>query len=276
MWGEAAMLRILQLAKEWRRAREVIKMVWQAKGFEQGKFVLRYPDLPWYRTHAKAIMEILLSVATKLEQDSGLNLPDPTLCYVTTPEQAEIINKGAIGRTYHFAVTIGLHQNHLSTFAQTLAHELAHVLSLKLGNYETPFKGEGFACYLAASAGVDLMPMGLPVHYYPKWLISRGVSLRLGALWQRCDYSPELYDLAWSFTTFLAVQYGKERYFAFYADKSKDLNKRLIKFFGATALTLQEKWSEFVWENVDAQPEQIREMHRELGWVCSRALWLRQ
>lgn len=119
------------------------------------------------------------------------------------------------------------------------------------------------------------MPMGLPVHYYPKWLISRGVTLRLGAFWHLRDYSLGLYDLAWSFATFLVVQYGRERYFAFYADKSKDLNERLLKFFSATALTLQERWSEFVWESVDADPEQICEMHRKVGRVCSRSMWLK-
>lgn len=269
-------MRIVQLIKEWRRAKEVIKMVWQSKGFEQGKLIFRYPDLPWYEVHSKAMAGILLSIATKLEQDSGLSLPNPTLCYVTTPEQAEIINRGAIGRAFPFAIVVGLPQDQLSALANVSAHEFAHVLSMQLGNYETPFKGEGFACFLAAMSGIDIMPMGLPVHYYPKWLISRGVTLRLGALWQRSDYSPGLYDLAWSFATFLATQYGKERYFAFYADKSKDLNKRLVKFFGVTALTLQEKWSEFVWESVDATPEQIREMHREIGWICSRAMWLRK
>ncbi|MCS7264481.1 MAG: hypothetical protein NZ805_06580 [Armatimonadetes bacterium] len=166
-------------------------------------------------------------------------------------------------------------QDLLSTLAQISAHEFAHVLSTRLGWYETPFKGEGFACYSAAESGIDLMPMGLPVHYYPKWLISRGVTLRLGAFWHLRDYSLGLYDLAWSFATFLVVQYGRERYFAFYADKSKDLNERLLKFFSATALTLQERWSEFVWESVDADPEQICEMHRKVGRVCSRSMWLK-
>lgn len=70
-----------------------MKMIWRSKGFEDGKIALRYPDLPWYEANAKAMMETLKSIAVKLEQEFGLSLPDPTLCYTTTPEQAEIINR---------------------------------------------------------------------------------------------------------------------------------------------------------------------------------------
>lgn len=222
------------------------------------------------------MLSIVHEVGEKLEQGSGLPLPDPTICYIATPEQAEVINRGALGATYRNMVIIGLTERQLSQLALVATHELAHVLSYRLGDYETPFKGEGFACYMAASTGIDPMPCGLPVHYYPKWLLSTGVELPLVRLWQRWDYSPELYDLAWSFASFFADRFSRERYFAFYSARAKDLNERLIKIFGVPTLALQEQWSDYVWERVGTDPSQIREMHRYVGMVCSRALWLKQ
>ncbi len=270
-------MKLLQWIKpllEWRRTKEAVKMVLSAKGVEQGKLHLLYPPIPWYEMHATEMLRLLHKVMEQLECATGLSFSEKIACFVTTPQQAEIINQGAAGRVYKNVVVVGVYERQISELIQIAAHEFAHSLSYRLGEYEVPFKGEGFACYAAAAAEIDLMPMGLPLHYYPKWLLASGVQLLLGRLWQRKDYSPELYDLAWSFAHFLCEQFGAERYYAFYAATGMDFSERCRKFFGHSALALQELWSEYVWEQVDKDPSEIREMSRYTGRVCGRAFWL--
>jgi hypothetical protein len=224
------------------RLRRIVGVVHDGGACERGCVLLRYPRVPWYVENGEAMLDILCDAAARLEQAFGLAMP-ATTCYVVEPETAWAL-QGAQGIAYGQSIVVGVPQRQLSVLGGVGAHELAHVLSGQLGDYSPPFKGEGFACYAAWRVRADRMPMGLPLHFHLGWLLSVGVKPALDTLWERHDYSPELYDLAWSFAAFLIARFGMERYFDFYRSGRLCLRDRLEDSFGMTPAALERAWHE--------------------------------
>lgn len=256
------------------RLRAIADMLLHSASRRSGSLVIHYPPTPWYVENADALLAVLVTTARQLEAALGLTLP-PVHCYVVQPEIIETI-EGVAGVAYRDLVICGVPARHLSELAGIAAHELAHVLSHHLGAYDTPFKGEGFACYAAALIGADYMPMGMPVHFHPAWLRSVGVRLSLSDLWVRRDATPELYDLAWSFATFLAERFGRERYYAFYRSGERELTGRIRSSLGLSLDQLEREWLRVAGNQATLAPSQIARRHRCDGVVCSRADWLRR
>ena len=192
------------------------------------------------------------------------------------PGTMQVIHGWAAGVAHRDMIIVAVPERHLSDLAGVGAHELAHVLAYQLGRYEPPFKGEGFACYAAGLIGAQSMPMGLPVHFHPVWLQSVGVQVSLEALWRRADFSPELYDLAWSFAVFVAEHFGRERYFGFYRSREGGLPPRAEAALGVSARQLEQQWLAYARSCVSTEPARIARMHRYAGVVCGRAAWLHQ
>jgi len=241
---------------------------------ERGCILLRYPRLPWYVENAGAMLDTLYDAAARLEQSFGLAMP-ATTCYVVEPQTALAI-QGAQGIAYQQSIVVGVPPRQLSVLGGVGAHELAHILSRQLGDYSPPFKGEGFACYAAWRVRADRMPMGIPLHFHLGWLLSVGVKPRLDALWERRDYTPELYDLAWSFAAFLIGRFGTERYFDFYRSSRLCLRDRLEDSFGMTPAVVERAWHERARRAVGDNPDRIARIRRYAGHDCSRAAWLRR
>jgi hypothetical protein len=257
---------------EWHRLREVIKMAVRSTSCESGPITLHYPPLSWYAENANEMLGILAQTAGKLEKALGLSLPK-TDCYVVQPETVEII-EGAAGAAYRDLIIVGVPERELSTLAGVGAHELAHILSYRVGRYEPPFKGEGFACYAASLIHAQTMPMDIPLHHHLAWLLAVGVKPRLEELWQRQDYTPELYDLAWSFAASLAGQFGQERYYRFYGSRTAELSRRVEDELGISLAHLESDWWETARRSVTGDPRRISRAHRYDGCICSRAAWL--
>jgi hypothetical protein len=219
------------------------------------------------------MLAILDTTAARLEAATGLPLPAETMCIVTDEETAEAV-QGAAGVAYHTVTIIGFQERCLSTFAQIAAHELAHLSSRALRDERVPFKNEGFACFWAAEIGAMRYATGLPVHYHPAWMLAVGIELSLRETWRRRDYSPELYDLAWSFAEFVATRYGTQRYHDFYACDAPDLDDRIGATLGSRCAALEREWKEYLRSAVEVDPRTIARMRRPAGAMCSRAAWL--
>jgi hypothetical protein len=220
------------------------------------------------------MLRIADDLAARLESEFGLTLPRRTRCYATRPQVVEAIT-GTAGAAYRRTVMVGFEERHLSTFAMTAAHELAHVLAGRLGPYPPPFKGEGFACYAAWRIGACKRPCGLPVHYHLAWLLGVGVKPSLEELWERADYTAEMYDLAWSLAAFLADRFDRERYFDFYRSGALTLPERVESALGMPVEKLERDWFEFGRSRVKVPTEKISRMRRYPGYLCGRAAWLR-
>jgi hypothetical protein len=218
------------------------------------------------------MLRILEKSAAKLESALGLELP-PTSCYVVEPETAEAV-QGTIGAAYRTMIVVGVRPGRFSALASVGAHELAHILSRRVDEYELPFETEGFACWAAWLIGAARRPMGIPLHYHLGWLLSVGVRPRLEELWHRADRTPELYDLAWSFATWLAGRFGQERYLAFYGSERLCLHDRLMDTLGLTPGALEREWHDHARRALGPHPERVAQMRRWPGYVCSRAAWL--
>src|SRR5436305_1360473 len=81
--------------------------------------------------------------------------------------------------------------------------------------------------------------------YYPPgtWYAEHADEmLPLADLWQRRDYTPELYDLAWSFAAFVVQRFGRERYFAFYGSREKEISRRIKATLGVSVEQLEGEW----------------------------------
>lgn len=103
---------------------------------------------------------------------------------------------------------------------------------------------------------------------------SVGVKLSLTELWQRRDYTPERYDPAWSFATFLVEQFGQERYFDFYRSHRRNLTECVPVTLGASSSQIEREWHQYTRAQVSIAPSQIARLHRSAGVVCGRAAWL--
>jgi hypothetical protein len=256
----------------WGQLREWLRIIVRDEQIREGSLTLLYPPGTWYAEHAGEMLRLLVDTTGQLERSLGLTLPT-TDCFVSDPETAMRI-QGTTGMAYGHSTLIGFPERCMSEFAATAAHELAHILSYRLGRPEPRFLAEGFASYAAERIGVDVMPLGVPPHYHTAWLLSAGVTLRLTDLWARRDYTPELYDLAWSFADFLVERFGQERYFQFYAAREPEIGQRIEQTLGMDAEQVMREWHEFS----RRQHRIIRGKQRQRypGSICSRAAWLRQ
>lgn len=237
-----------------------------------GSVELIYPEDSWYEENAARLLRILEKTAGKLERALGLELPH-TSCYVVEPETARAL-QGTLGGAYRSMIVVGVPPGQFSMLARIGAHELAHILARRVDEPELQFENEGFACWAAWLIGADPMPMGIPLHYQLGWLLSVGVTPRLEDLWHRADYTPELYDLAWSFATYLAGHYGQERYLAFYGCKRHCLHDRLMDTFGLTPRAVEREWHDHARRVLGPEPERVARMRRWPGYVCRRVAWL--
>jgi hypothetical protein len=224
----------------WGQWREWLRIIARSDCRHEGSILLWYPRGGWYEEHAEAMLRLLVETTARLERALGLVLP-PTDCYVVEPPTALAI-QGTTGVADRRSILIGFPERHMSELAGTAAHELAHVLSYRLGKPEPRFLAEGFACYAAERIGAAVLPLGVPLHYHTAWLLSTGVKLRLADLWLRRDYTPELYDLAWSFAAFLVRRFGRAGYFAFYASREKDLGRRAEQMLGTPLAQIEREW----------------------------------
>jgi hypothetical protein len=255
------------------RVREVGRLVHAAEECHSDRLALCYPRDSWYAENAAALLRVADEAAARLEREFGLALPAGTRCYVTSPEQAEAVT-GYTGVAFARHTIIGFPARHLSEFGSTVAHELAHLLSRRLGDSWPPFKGEGFACYAASRVGACRRPCGVPVHCHLAWLLSVGVKPTLEQVWTRRDYTPELYDLAWSFAGFLAERFGEERYLAFYGERSPWLRERVAATLDLSVSRLEHAWHSHARAAVPADLLEPRRLRRSAGFLCGRAAWL--
>ena len=261
---------------DWRRAAAAARMVYGSECLTGERVRVTVPDLPWYRESASRMLEVADDSAARLEQTFGLRLPEDTVCFVTTPELAEgVIGAGVAGGAFRDAVVVGVPERHLSSFGQTVTHELAHLLSRSVAEYGNRFRDEGFACYASSAIGEDSLPCGLPLHYYLNWMLHVGIRPTLDELWERRDYSSELYDLAWSFASFAADVFGRERYLGFYGSPAGSFDERAVAGFGVSSRGLTRMWHEYADEAVELHPSRISRMQRWDGGVCSRSAWLK-
>ena len=257
----------------WRRIWKLTRTVaaWRSCGTEAVQ--LYYSPEPWYVENAAVMLRIADDTARRLTRELGLTFPRRPLCGVTTPAAAEAI-QNSLGAAYETCTLIGVPERQLSTFAATAAHELAHLLSRSLRPYPCSFMAEGFACFAAARIGVERRPCGLPLHYHLVWMLGVGIRLSLAELWERADYTCELYDLAWSFATFVEGSFGRERYFALYRSEAPNVEEQVAAALGTTARRLEREWFEHARSEVTVPAREISRMRRYAGSVCSRAAWL--
>jgi hypothetical protein len=267
------MINPLRATREWRRLRDFIRMIARSQSCQADRIELCFPPDSWYAGNADEMLQITEGIAGRLERELELSFPGRVYCYVTDSETAEAI-QGAMGCAYRTMVVIGVPPRHLSTYAGVAAHELSHLLSRRLREYPLPFLSEGFACYGAWRIEEQKRPMGMPLHYHLVWLLSVGVRPTLEELWHRQDYTPELYDLAWSFAAFAADQFGCEHYYSFYRARIRDLRERAEATLGIALARLEKDWIAHARSRVPVEPSQIRRMRRYDGFMCSRAAWL--
>jgi hypothetical protein len=254
--------------------KNLVRMISDSEFTRQGCIALGYPRKPWYTENAPLMLHLLGDAAQRLEKALGVLMPT-TSCYVVEPETALAI-QGVTGAAYQTMIIVGIPPGHLSVLGGVGAHELAHILSRQLGDSSPPFKGEGFACYGAWKIQAQTMPTGVPLHFHLGWLLSVGVRPTLEELWERRDYTPELYDLAWSFAAFVAERFGQERYFDFYRSVRLCLRDRLEESLGVTTSELERDWHDHARRHVGPQAGRVRPRRRWDGCVCSRAAWLSQ
>lgn len=251
----------------------MIRCLRQSDFVESDRLTLYYPRQEWFAENAAAMLRIAGDAAERLEAKFGLRLPCAATVMVTDPESAIAI-QGVTGAAYHRLTVIGVPERQLSRFGRTVGHELAHLCARALTNRATSFEAEGFACYAAARIGADHRPTGLPVHHHLAFLLSRGVRPRLAELWERRDYSCELYDLAWSFAHFAASEWGKQPYLDFYAAEGT-LERQVEAAFGVSVRVAERQWHDHVASRITVNLRGLTQMRRAAGYVCGQASWLR-
>lgn len=235
---------------------------------------LYYPRESWYAENAPEMLRLLRDTKARLEEGLGIAVREEVACLVTDPDWA-FDTLGVSGLALNHLILVACRPRCLSEFAGTAAHELAHVLSRSVAPYENPFKGEGFACYAAEVIDADTRPCGQPLHYHLVWMLSVGLRPSLPELWRRQDYTAELYDLGWSFATFVVETYGLERYYALYRAVDKTLEARISDSLGISAAKLERDWHAAARDSVDLDGAAISRMGRYTGTMCGRAAWLR-
>jgi len=234
---------------------------------------LLHPHQGWYAENAPEMIRLLQKMTGQLEEGLGLSGPPEIACLVTDPDWAAE-RLGVAGLALKSLILVSCRERCISEFARTAGHELAHVLARSVGKYETPFKSEGFACYAAEVIDADTQPCGMPLHFHLVWMLSVGLRPTLTELWRRQDYSAELYDLGWSFTTFLVERYGLERYYDLYRAADEPLASRLSKASGLSSGQLEREWYAAASASVTVAPTAISRMGRGVGAGRSRAKWL--
>lgn len=264
---------IEQLATRLGRALSIGGKVLGSSYCESGGFGLLYPREPWYAESAPEMLRLLRETKGRLEEGLEISFPGDVACLVTDPAWA-LERLGVAGMALEDLVIVACRTGCLSEFASTAAHELAHVLSRSVAPYETPFVGEGFACYAAEVIDADSRPCGLPLHYHLVWMLSVGLRPSLPELWRRTDYTAELYDLGWSFATFVVETFGLDRYYTLYRLADQPLEARIRESLGTSAMKLERDWHASASSSVDVAPAAISRMGRPEGSACSRAAWL--
>ncbi|MGV3719822.1 MAG: hypothetical protein ACO1SX_02840 [Actinomycetota bacterium] len=235
--------------------------------------VLFHPRQPWYAENAPEMIRLLQEMKGQLQEGLRLSGPRDIMCLVTDPKWA-LERLGVAGLAMNSLILVTCPERCMSEFARTAGHELAHVLSRSAGEHETPFKCEGFACYAAEVIDADTRPFGMPLHFHLVWMLSVGLRPTLAELWRRQDYTAELYDLGWSFTTFLVERYGLERYYCLYRAVDEPLETRLGEAYGLSSSQLEREWYAVARASIDVDPAAMSRMGRGAGGGCSRAKWL--
>jgi hypothetical protein len=256
-----------------RRGWSTGKKIWGSSSQASAGITLHYPREDWYEENAAEMLRLLHETQALLTEGLGIQPPDEVTCLVTDPEWASDVF-GVAGLALEDFILVACPPRCLSEFAGVAAHELAHLLSRSLGAYEAPFKCEGFACYAAEIIDADVKPFGLPLHYHLVWMLSVGLRPTLPELWRRTDHSPELYDLAWSFATFVTETYGLNRYSQLYGTTEQPLDVRVQESLGMSPAKLELAWFDAARASVDESPAALSRMRRGAGSACSRAAWL--
>lgn len=262
-----------QLASRLRRGLRTGGKILASDRCQSSGTALLYPREPWYAENAPEMLRLLRETREQLEEGLGIASPNDITCLVTDPEWA-LDTLGVAGLALENVIVVACRRRCLSEFAATAAHELAHILSRSVGAYENPFKSEGFACYAAEVIDAETRPCGLPLHYHLVWMLSVGLRPSLPELWGRTDYTPELYDLAWSFATFVVETFGLERYYKLYGALGKPVEERIQECLGTSLMKLERDWYAAARGGVDADGTAISRMSRYVGSICSRAAWL--
>jgi hypothetical protein len=220
-------------------------------------------------------LEIARQEAIRLSNFFGVSWPSGISVYVTDRETAKEI-QGVEGAAYRQATIIGFNEMHISEYARTVTHELAHILSHEIGRYDCMFNGEGFACFATWALDPKAVACGLPLHYHLVWMLSVGLDVSIESLWERDDYNAELYDLGWSFTAFCVEVLGRDRFLQYYADRTGGPRERIERAFGKPLRRVEKEWHARARDRVPFPPRQIPQMGRYNGHMCSRAAWLRE
>jgi hypothetical protein len=263
----------LSIVSSFRRLCEFSKMASRTSEISGEEIRVLYEDSGWYAENAQEMLRIATDAAKRLSHFFEIHWPSRTDCFVTDPETAVRIQR-VTGAAYRSMVIIGIDEGHLSDFARIVPHELAHILSHEIGPYEGKLKGEGFACYANWVLDPKAIPCGLPLHYHLVWMLANGLDVSLEGLWERKDYTLEIYDLAWSFAAFCTEWYGVDGYRRLYSSHDASLRERVRGSLGVRIETLEKDWHELARGRVPASPRQIARMDRFAGALCSRAAWV--
>jgi len=261
--------RTAQLRRGWSTG----KKIWGSGYQKSGGITLYHPREAWYEENAAEMLRLLHETQALLTEGLGIQPPDEVTCLVTDPEWAGDVF-GVAGLALEDFILVACPPRCLSEFAGTAAHELAHLLARSLGPSETPFKCEGFACYAAEVIDADVRPFGIPLHHHLVWMLSVGLRPTLAELWRRSDHTPELYDLAWSFATFVVETYGLARYSQLYGATDQPLDARIRESLGLSPAKLEHAWFGAASASVNKSPAALSRMRRGAGSACSRAAWL--
>lgn len=256
-----------------RRGWSTGKKIWGSSSQVSAGITLHYPREAWYEENAAEMLRLLHETRARLAEGLGIQPPSEVTCLVTDPEWAGEVF-GVAGLAVEDFILVACAPRCLSEFAGTAAHELAHLLSRSLGPSEAPFKCEGFACYAAEIIDAAVKPCGLPLHNHLVWMLSVGLRPTLPEMWRRTDHTPELYDLAWSFATFVVETYGLDRYSELYGAVDQPLEARIRESLGLSPAKLERAWFEAARAGVDMPPAALSRMRRGAGSACSRAAWL--
>lgn len=249
------------------------KKAWDSNSRKSEGITLLYPRDDWYEVNAAEMLRLLHETQARLEEGLGITRPGNMTCLVIDPEWASDV-LGVAGLALDDLIVVACAPRCLSEFAGTAAHELAHLFARSIGTSEAPFKCEGFACYAAEVIDADVQPFGVPLHHHLVWMLSVGLRPTLPELWRRTDHTPELYDLAWSFATFVVETYGLSRYSQLYGAVGQLLDVRIRESLGVSAAKLERTWYNVARSVVTVPPATISRMGRGVGSACSRAAWL--
>ena len=85
-----------------------------------------------------------------------------------------------------------------------------------------------------------------------------------------------MYDLAWSFASYVADRFGRGRYLDFYGSERHCLRDRLDDTISIDLGELECGWHEHARRVLGPHPERVARMRRWDGYACSRAAWLRE